>query len=408
MKIGVVAPGIWGTVFLDNAREWVKQGHEVAVYTDDARASGAWSFTRLREDGIEFFAIHHQARHPLMWLPDKLFKRWGGRRFFTTLLAVRRFLRATSDRDVYLVENDWMGVFVALAAPARARWVLGVHDTDHLRIALAYPGRPDSPFLQRAKRWVLERCDAVRANSVVTRDALVEGGCEAGKIEVIPLHIPSWMWVNEDLDSFRQAARAEVFERHGLAATTRLLITMCRLAPVKGLELAVETLAGLLPTHPQARLMICGGDRVIPGFGSYREALFKRAQELGIADKVIFPGNVDIHVVKRYLAAADVHLAPSLVDTFNYGVIEAGLAGTPNLVSQGVGAGPWMLEAHAGQVVSNRNARDWVKACATLLDNPPSMDERRAAASHLARELHPAKVSAELAQMLARAAKVQL
>jgi len=215
------------------------------------------------------------------------------------------------------------------------------------------------------------------------------------------------MWVNADLDGFRQTARKEVFGRHGLGEGTQLLITMCRLAPVKGLEMAVETLAGLLPTHPRARLMICGGDRVVPGFGSYQAALLKRAQELGIADKVIFPGNLDIHVVKRYLAAADVHLAPSLVDTFNYGVIEAGLAGTPSLVSKGVGAGPWMLDARAGQVVADRNAADWANAAARLLDKPPSMDERRAAAAHLARELHPAKVSAELAQMLARVAGMQ-
>lgn len=405
MKIGIIAPGIWGTVFLDNARSLVKLGHQVAVYTDDARAPSARRFTRISEDGIEFYVIHHLARDPLAWLPDKLFKRWLGRRFFTTLLAVYRFINATPDCDVYLVENDWMGVFTGLAGKLLTfRWVVGIHDTDHLRIRLAYPGRPDVPLLQKAKSWVLERCDAVRANSFVTRDALVEGGCESTKIEVIPLHIPSWMWVNEALDTFRAAARAEVFARHSLPADTRLFITMCRLAPVKGLELAVETLAGVTKAHPSARLMICGGDRDIPGMGSYQAALQKLAAQLGVADRVIFPGNVDIHVVKRYLAAADVHLAPSMVDTFNYAIIEAGLAGTPTLASTAVGAGPWMADAGAGSVVTDRDVASWVVAANALLDQPPSLAQRQGAAQKLATELHPDAVTARLADLLARTA----
>ena len=411
MKIGIIAPGIWGTVFLDNARSLVRLGHEVAVYTDDPRAPSARRFTRIREDGIEFYVIHHLARDPLAWLPDKLAKRWLGRRFFTTLLAVYRFIKATShgskdgDCDVYLVENDWMGVFTGLAGKLlKFRWVVGIHDTDHLRIRLAYPGRPDVPLLQKAKSWVLERCDAVRANSFVTRDALVEGGCAAAKIEVIPLHIPSWMWVNEALEPFRAAARAEVFAKHALPADTRLFITMCRLAPVKGLELAVETLAGVMKTHPSARLMICGGDRDIPGMGSYQAALQKLATQLGVADRVIFPGNLDIHVVKRYLAAADVHLAPSMVDTFNYAVIEDGLAGTPTLASTAVGAGPWMADAGAGSVVADRAAASWTAAANALLTQPPTLEQRQRAADKLATVLHPDAVTARLVDLLARTA----
>jgi glycosyltransferase involved in cell wall biosynthesis len=175
---------------------------------------------------------------------------------------------------------------------------------------------------------------------------------------------------------------------------------MCRLAPVKGLELAVETLAGVMNAHPSARLMICGGDRDIPDLGSYQAALQKLATQLGVADRVIFPGNVDIHVVKRYLAAADVHLAPSMVDTFNYAVIEAGLAGTPTLASTAVGAGPWMAEAGAGSVVGDRAVASWTAAANALLALPPTLEQRQHAADKLATELHPDAVTARLADLL--------
>ena len=76
------------------------------------------------------------------------------------------------------------------------RWVVCIHDSDYLRLPLAFPGRPVSRWKEAVKLWVLRSAGLVRANSYVTRDALAAGGCAPGRIRVVPLHITGWMRID--------------------------------------------------------------------------------------------------------------------------------------------------------------------------------------------------------------------
>lgn len=406
MKIGIIAPGIWGTAFYDTAAMLAKLGHEVRVYSDDARAAGSLRFTRTEEAGVHFYLIHDTKRNPLLWLPDKAVKPIFGRRFFTTLFALYRYFSLTRDSDIYLVESDWMGMFVAIIARLRKfRWVVGVHDTDHLRIALDFPGRPDVAWMRNVKSWVLKSCDSVRANSWVTREALIEGGCPAAKIAVIPLHASPTRRSRENLQEYRPRARAAILERYRLPADARLLMTMCRVTPVKGLDLAVQALQRVLSLWPTSRLFICGPDREIPGMGSYQATLAHLAQSLGVADRVVFTGNIEVPNLREYLAAADLHLAPSIIDTFSYSAVEATLAGTRSLVSDKVGVAPWLCEAHAGRALPVREVGAWADAIAEELAYPPDAAAIRAFVANLEALLDCEHVSRQLVDLFAKIAK---
>jgi glycosyltransferase involved in cell wall biosynthesis len=367
MKVGIVAPGIWNSIHLDMARALGALGHEVAIYTEDGRAASGARFLRFREGRLDFFVISHLRRNPWTWIFDRLAKPWLGRRFFTTLVAVARYFSATRDCEVYFVEGDWIGFFVAIVARfMRLRWVLCIHDSDYLRIPLSFPGRPSSRWKEAVKLWVLGSADLVRANSCVTRDALVAGGCAPERIRVVPLHITAWMRVDDiaDMVAFKASARAEVRARWRIPADEPLLITMCRLVPVKGLDLAVRGFARAARQRADLHLMICGGDRVVPGLGSYRAHLEAIAAEEGVAARVIFTDNIDIREVKRYLAAADLQLAPSVIDTFNYGLVEAAMVRTYTLASDMAGAGPWVQQTGAAAIVPGRDPEAWGEAIA--------------------------------------------
>ncbi|MDO8931085.1 MAG: glycosyltransferase family 4 protein [Rhodocyclaceae bacterium] len=400
MKIGLIATDIWRSLHLDLARELVRQGHDIEVYTEDNRAPSGMSFTKLDEDGLHFWIIHGFRRNPLTWLLDRLFKFWLGRRFFTTLVAIWRFIRANRDRDVFVVEADWLGFFVAIVGLFEDfRWVVGIHDTDYLDAPIHFPGRPVSRWRSAVQRWVLKRADAVRSNSWVTTDALIAGGCEAAKIATIPLHyLPGRMLPPADipLPELRAASRAKVLPELGIPADSELLITMCRVTWVKRLELAVEALAAALPQRPNLWLAICGGDRKLPGLGSYAGHLRATAERLGVAHRLLLPGDIPTLRVKEYLAAADLHLAPSWVDTFNYGVVEAALVGTPSLMSTGVGAAPWIVACGAGRVVESADASAWAAAIQAVLAAPATADERRAAQQKLMHELSPAAIAPQV------------
>ena len=397
MKIGLIATSIWGSIHLDLAREMVRQGHDIIVYTEDNRAPSGMRFTRVDEDGLHFWIIHGFRRNPCTWLFDRLFKFWLGRRFFTTLVAIWRFIRANRDRQVFVVEADWLGFFVAIIGLFEDfRWVVGIHDTDYLDAPIQFPGRPVSRWRTAVQRWVLARADAVRANSWVTRDALVAGGCDASKICTIPLHyLPGRMLppANIPLMAFRAASRAKVLAELGIPADGELLITMCRVTWVKRLELAIEAMAMALPQRPKLWLAICGGDRKLPGLGSYASHLRRVADRLGVAHRVLLPGDIASLRVKEYLAAADLHLAPSWVDTFNYGVVEATLVGTHSLMSPGVGAAPWIVDCGAGRVVEVAEASAWADAIEAVLASPAAAELRLAAQERLVRELAPAVIA---------------
>ncbi len=398
MKIGIVAPGIWNSIHLDMAEALGALGHEVAVYTEDGRAPSGARFLRFREGRVEFFVIHHLRRNPWTWLVDRLAKPWLGRRFFTTLVAMARYFRATRDCDVYFVEGDWIGFFVAILARfIRFRWVLCIHDSDYLRIPLSFPGRPASRWKEAVKLWVLESADLVRANSYVTRDALVAGGCAPQRIRVVPLHVTAWMRVDgiADMAAFKAQARTEVHARWNIPPEGRLLVTMCRLVPVKGLDLALRGFALAARRNKDLYLMICGGDRVVPGIGSYQALLAGIAAEAGAAAQVLFTGNIDIREVKRYFAAADLQLAPSVIDTFNYGVIEAAMVETYSIVGDMVGAGPWVQEVGAAAIVPGRDPAAWAQAIeAFVADGVPPF-----AGGAITAQLEPQRIAGMLLEL---------
>jgi len=395
VKIGIVAPGIWNSIHLDMAQALGALGHAVAIYTEDARAPSGARFLRLREGRLDFFVIHHLRRNPWTWLFDRLAKPWLGRRFFTTLVAMARYFSATRDCDVYFVEGDWIGFFAAILARFMPmRWVVCIHDSDYLRLPLSFPGRPASRWKEAVKLWVLKSADLVRANSFVTRDALIAAGCAPERIRVVPLHVTGWMRIDAitDMPAFKARARAQVLAEWRIPPGERLLITMCRLVPVKGLDLAIRGFARAARRRAGLRLMICGGDRVVPGIGSYRDHLAAVAAEEGVAAQVIFTGNIDIREVKRYLAAADLQLAPSVIDTFNYGMIEAAMVETYTIASDMVGAGPWVKDVGAAAIVAGRDPEAWGRAIDGFLANgvPPF------AGGAITAQLEPQRIAAML------------
>ena len=126
----------------------------------------------------------------------------------------------------------------------------------------------------------------------------------------------------------QQAARAEL----GLPPTGKLLAYVGRLTPVKGPDLAVEALALL----PEASLVIVGS-------GSLEASLKQRAQELGVAGRIIWAGPQPHRRIPRYLAACDALVLPSRSE------------GDPNAVLEALGCGRPVAAAQVGgvsQVVS--------------------------------------------------------
>ena len=94
----------------------------------------------------------------------------------------------------------------------------------------------------------------------------------------------------------------------------------------KGLPLVIEALSEGGAPLDAARLWVVGGEGDL--VASYR----RRADELGVGDRVVFSGRTDD--VRPYLWAADAFVAPSHYEAFSLGLLEAAAAGLPLVVTR--------------------------------------------------------------------------
>ncbi len=146
------------------------------------------------------------------------------------------------------------------------------------------------------------------------------------------------------------------------------LLFVGRLQPLKGPDIALRTLAEVRRSVPGARLRVVGG---ASGNGQGRTGpaeLRALAQELGIADAVIFEDALAQDVLAERYRSAAVLLAPSRSETFGLVALEAQACGTPV-----VGADVPGLEAvvrGGGTLVPNHDPVDHAAAVVRLLTDP--------------------------------------
>jgi len=215
-----------------------------------------------------------------------------------------------------LIHAHWVlpnGTPAALVAWLRGLpLVISLHGSD---VYLAERAAP----LSLAAAATLRAAGAVTACSGDLRDRALRLGARAGDVDVVPYGV--------DARAFQPdpQAGAQVRAELGLAPGTPLIISVSRLVYKKGLTYLLDAFPRILADHPSAVL-------VIAGYGDLREELERRADELGVAASVHFPGQLERERAARYVAAADVYVVPSIRDQ------RGNIDGLPNALLEGMGA----------------------------------------------------------------------
>lgn len=120
-----------------------------------------------------------------------------------------------------------------------------------------------------------------------------------------------------------QATGTGIRQEFGLAPETPVLAIISRVFPWKGHTELLKALAKVNQSRSDYKLLLVGEDdpRATPGGGSYIAQLRALADELGIADQVIFTGfRKD---VANILAACDIFAMPSFEEPFGVVYLEA-------------------------------------------------------------------------------------
>ncbi len=112
------------------------------------------------------------------------------------------------------------------------------------------------------------------------------------------------------------------------------LFVACRLVPDKGLMVLLEALALLVRRRLAVTLAVAGD-------GPERLRLKRRAQDLGIAERVHWLGQLSRAAVDRERSRAWVCVVPSLYEPFGLSALEAAVSGVPLVASRVGGLSEW-------------------------------------------------------------------
>jgi glycosyltransferase involved in cell wall biosynthesis len=216
------------------------------------------------------------------------------------LVALRRELRRLRPDVVHthLVHAD---VYGALAA--RGPLVSTKHNDDRFRLG---------PF-RHVERALARRASRVIAiTEALARFNVERVGLPSAKIEVVRygLDEPPAAWAENPPLLLPERAR--------------VLLAICRLAPQKGVDVAVRALAEVRREHGDAVLVVLGE-------GPEREALERLALDLGLGDAVFLPGRAGD--VAAWLARAELVVHPVRWEGFGLALLEAMLAERPVVAS---------------------------------------------------------------------------
>lgn len=160
-----------------------------------------------------------------------------------------------------------------------------------------------------------------------------------------------------------------VRHRWGISSSTTVLLTLARLAPYKGQDVVIRALPRVIQEHPDVVYM-CAGT------GEHEETLTALAVEHGVAQHVIFPGQVPNDEGKySYYDACDLFVMPSRFEGFGLSFVEAWHAAKPVLGANQGGPAEIIEDGVDGVVVDPTDVVAVANSIVALIRDPGRLRE---------------------------------
>lgn len=209
------------------------------------------------------------------------------------------------------------------------------------------------------RRFTVARTDHFVPVSRYTAGLLHDLGVPADRTTVLPNGTNPARFAPQDASALR--------EELGLT-DRRILLTVGRLVPRKGIDTTLRALPQIAETVPEVAYLVVGD-------GPDRDRLTTLARHLGVADRVHFAGKIAGPDLTRYYNACDVFVMPSreaVPDVEGFGIVflEAGACGKPVIGARAGGVPDAVRDGETGLLVPPRDAHALAEAATQLLADP--------------------------------------
>lgn len=355
LKIGITCyPSVGGSGILASelGEELAKRGHEIHFISYEAPF-------RLPAGPNVFF-------HPVTVNSYDLFKYPD----YTLPLSVK-MAEVSRDHGLdvlhvhYAVPHATAAILARSMLPAgrRPRIITTLHGTDTTLL-----GR--DPGYGPAIRHALEHSDAITTVSEFMRGETVRLLGVQRPVEVIPNFFEP-----HAAGHCRDDMRREL----GLAAGEAMLLHLSNLRPLKRIDLLLDTVAKLKPKLACKLVVLAGADPA---------ALLAEAQRRGVADRLIVREKVTD--IECYLAAADLGLFTSEVESFCLSILELMSVGIPSAAFAVGGIPEVTVSGETGLLAPFGDTAALAAGIDALLRDPARRAQLGAAAKQRARALFSA------------------
>lgn len=332
------SPDLYGSdrQLLESLRALTARGHRVTVVLPHEGPLVPLVVDAGAQVRIAGFPVLRKSELAPTRLPRLL---WGS--LTATLRAARRL---RSDRpDVLYVNTVTIPVWAAAGRLAGVPTLTHVHEAEDgnrmVATALALP--------VLASRTVV-------ANSAAAREALVRAVPRLARRTLV-VHNGVAGPPDGPVDAPTDAERAPGAPWH--------LVSVGRLSPRKGTDVALEAVALLVAAGEDVRLSVAG--TTFAGYEWFEDELRTRARQPDLAGRVELLGYV--HPTWDLLASADVVLVPSRAEPFGNTAVEALLARRPLVASDVQGLAEVVRDGTTGLLVPPGDAHALADAVAALL-----------------------------------------
>jgi glycosyltransferase involved in cell wall biosynthesis len=271
----------------------------------------------------------------------------GGRLAFLQRLASYTWRNKQIDIVVcghlHLLPAAWL-----IARLRRARLVLIIHGIE--------AWTPSRTFVAN---WLAHRVDTIIAVSAYSASQFAGWSkVPTEKIFILPNCV--------DLDTFRPQPRdATLLKRYGLNGH-KVILTVGRISSreqYKGFDEVIELMPCLLKRFPDIKYLIVGE-------GDGRHQVKAHATSCGVANQVVFTGQIPESEKVAHYNLADAFVLLSTGEGFGIVLIEAAACGVPVIGSKAGGSREALREGLLGALVDPRKPKELIEALTAILKNP--------------------------------------
>ena len=172
-----------------------------------------------------------------------------------------------------------------------------------------------------------------------------------------------------DLEKFKSKNKFKSREKLGLSQTSKILLSVGRLEPIKGYDVLINALSFLsISDIFDVRLLIIGGDSKSQ---NELERLNSLKLKHGLSNQINFLGAIDHDELPIYFSAADVFVMPSAYETFGIAALEASACNLPVIAPQVGGLKSVVKHGQTGFLSVNKSPESLMHYLEILLKNKP-------------------------------------